>query len=45
VRQFCAAILELSPAIVVLGGYIPQEPMSIVDRLLASLAIGDERRP
>lgn len=45
VRQFCAAILELSPAIVALGGYVPQEPMSIVDRLLASLAIGDERRP
>jgi hypothetical protein len=35
VRQFCEAILHLSPAIVALGGYVPDQPMAIIDGLLA----------
>jgi hypothetical protein len=38
VRQFCATITALSPAIVALGGYTPDDPMVIIDALLTSLA-------
>ncbi len=36
VRQFCETITALSPAIVALGGYVPDDPMAIIDELLAS---------
>ncbi len=36
VRQFCETITVLSPAIVALGGYTPDDPMAIIETLLSS---------
>jgi len=36
VRQFCETITALSPAIVALGGYTPDDPMAIIETLLSS---------
>ncbi len=41
VRQFCATIMALSPAIVALDGYVPDDPMAIINALLASSTIDD----
>ncbi len=35
VRDMCANMLSLSPAIVALGGYVPDDPMAIIDGLLS----------
>jgi len=35
VHNMCATVLALSPAIVALGGYVPDDPMAMIDGLLS----------
>jgi len=41
VHAMCASVLALSPAIVALGGYVPDDPMAMIDGLLSLSRVPD----